>query len=73
MLKFFYSCDCVGILKERNVDVEKHRGKSAISRGKKRSSKCRLVFRASVTLASGVQEILQIASQPISCSKSLLC
>ncbi|KAL7635213.1 UNVERIFIED_CONTAM: hypothetical protein RMT77_014200 [Armadillidium vulgare] len=62
------SCDCVGILKERNVDVEQ-RMKSFVTRGKKKSTKCRLVFRTKVTLKSGVQEILQVVSQPISCTQ----
>ncbi|KAG0722371.1 Nuclear factor of activated T-cells 5 [Chionoecetes opilio] len=62
------SCDCVGILKERNVDVE-HRFKAVMSRGRKKSTKCRLVFRAFVTLPSGVQEVLQVVSQPIACTQ----
>ncbi|KAB7499036.1 Nuclear factor of activated T-cells 5 [Armadillidium nasatum] len=62
------SCDCVGILKERNVDVEQ-RMKSFVTRGKKKSTKCRLVFRTKVTLKSGAQEILQVVSQPISCTQ----
>merc|ERR1712106_50996 len=62
------SCDCVGILKERNVDVE-HRFKAVVSRGRKKSTKCRLVFRATVTLTNGLQETLQIVSDPISCTQ----
>ncbi|KAF2363668.1 Rel domain (RHD) DNA-binding domain, partial [Trinorchestia longiramus] len=68
-------CDCVGILKERCVDVEHRRknksnGGSSTSSGKSRkTTKCRLVFRAIVQLANGATEILQIASQPISCTQ----
>ncbi|XP_045604319.1 nuclear factor of activated T-cells 5 isoform X2 [Procambarus clarkii] len=62
------SCDCVGILKERNVDVE-HRFKAAVSRGRKKSTKCRLVFRTFVTLKNGAQETLQVVSQPIACTQ----
>lgn len=62
------SCDCVGILKERNVDVE-HRFKAVMSRGRKKSTKCRLVFRTFITLPSGAQEVLQVVSQPIACSE----
>ncbi|KAK3877246.1 hypothetical protein Pcinc_018045 [Petrolisthes cinctipes] len=62
------SCDCVGILKERNVDVE-HRFNTAVSRGRKKSTKCRLVFRTFVTLPSGVIETLQVVSQPIACTQ----
>ncbi|XP_042234247.1 nuclear factor of activated T-cells 5-like isoform X1 [Homarus americanus] len=62
------SCDCVGILKERNVDVE-HRFKAAVSRGRKKSTKCRLVFRTFVTLTNGTRETLQVVSQPIACTQ----
>ncbi|XP_076060538.1 uncharacterized protein LOC143036737 isoform X2 [Oratosquilla oratoria] len=62
------SCDCVGILKERNVDVE-HRFKAVVSRARKKSTKCRMVFRTSITLANGTQETLQIVSEPISCTQ----
>lgn len=65
------SCDCVGILKERNVDVE-HRFKAVMSRGRKKSTKCRLVFRTFVTLPNGTQEVLQVVSQPIACSKYIV-
>ncbi|XP_071528629.1 uncharacterized protein [Panulirus ornatus] len=62
------SCDCVGILKERNVDVE-HRFKAAVSRGRKKSTKCRLVFRTFITNSKGTQETLQVVSQPIACTQ----
>lgn len=63
--------DCVGILKERNVDVEqkltRYKARSE-SEGfvavptKKRSTRCRLVFRAQIPDSS---EILQVVSSPI--------
>lgn len=69
------SCDCVGILKERNVDVEKRLVRYGGTRNKKRSTKCRLVFR--VCLPSQLapdgttipSEILQVASAPILCTQ----
>ena len=64
------SCDCVGILKERNVDVEQRFKEAASRSGRKKSTKCRLVFRAAVTNARGLQETLQVVSQPIACSES---
>lgn len=69
------SCDCVGILKERNVDVEKRLVRYGGTRNKKRSTKCRLVFRV-VLPAQRAQdsgglpsEILQVASAPILCTQ----
>ena len=53
-------CDCVGILKERHSDIE---GKMEVQKmrtnWKKKSTKCRMVFRTEVELASGKTEILQ--------------
>ena len=68
-----YSCDCVGILKERHVDVEQRRGQYIGPCGGKnrRTTKCRLVFRATVKTEEGNIETLQVVSQPISCSKYL--
>ncbi|OQR72582.1 hypothetical protein BIW11_03745, partial [Tropilaelaps mercedesae] len=68
--------DCVGILKERNVDVEKRLARygnllplTALAENatssKKRSTRCRLIFR--VTLDSG--ETLQAASAPVLCTQ----
>ena len=63
--------DCVGILKERNVDVEQKLTRfKARSEGdqsvtiptKKRSTRCRLVFRAQIPETN---EILQVVSSPI--------
>lgn len=63
------TCDCVGILKERNVDVE-HRFPEQLSpRSKKKSTKCRMVFRTTITNDDGSTETLQVSSQPIVCSK----
>ncbi|KAF5274957.1 hypothetical protein FQR65_LT04299 [Abscondita terminalis] len=63
------TCDCVGILKERNVDVE-HRFPDQIgSRSKKKSTRCRMVFRTTITHDSGVIETLQVCSQPIVCTQ----
>ena len=63
--------DCVGILKERNVDVEqkltqyKNRsGKDELVAipTKKRSTRCRLVFRAQIPETN---EMLEVVSSPI--------
>uniref|UniRef100_A0A182N093 Nuclear factor of activated T-cells 5 n=1 Tax=Anopheles dirus TaxID=7168 RepID=A0A182N093_9DIPT len=64
------TCDCVGILKERNVDVE-HRfpDQTADSRTKKKSTRCRMVFRTVVTGDDGLEEMLQVCSQPIICTQ----
>lgn len=77
------TCDCVGILKERNVDVE-HRfgealggatagsvgaGAAHISRGKKKSTRCRMVFRTDIVNAAGHQETLQVCSTQIICTQ----
>ncbi|KAK7083646.1 Nuclear factor of activated T-cells 5, partial [Halocaridina rubra] len=56
------------ILKERNVDVE-HRFKAVVSRGRKKSTKCRLVFRTFITMPDGTQETLQVVSRPIACTQ----
>lgn len=63
------TCDCVGILKERNVDVEHRFPDQLGSRTKKKSTRCRMVFRTVITHDDGVQETLQVCSQPIVCSK----
>ncbi|XP_023219233.1 uncharacterized protein LOC111621358 isoform X1 [Centruroides sculpturatus] len=62
------SCDCIGILKERNVDVEQRLANYGGTRSKKRSTRCRLIFRVAVPLPDGV-EILQVASAPIICTQ----
>ena len=64
-------CDCVGILKERNVDVEHRLGRdhslaSTVTRNKKKSTKCRMVFRAQIGDST---EIVQICSNTITCTQ----
>lgn len=63
------TCDCVGILKERNVDVEHRFPDQLGNRSKKKSTRCRMIFRTMITLDDGTQETLQVGSQPIVCSK----
>ncbi|KAK7590697.1 hypothetical protein V9T40_002310 [Parthenolecanium corni] len=63
------TCDCVGILKERNVDVEHRFPEECSTRSKKKSTRCRMVFRAVITNDDGTSETLQVASQPIACTQ----
>uniref|UniRef100_A0A8D9DVB3 Nuclear factor of activated T-cells 5 n=1 Tax=Cacopsylla melanoneura TaxID=428564 RepID=A0A8D9DVB3_9HEMI len=64
------TCDCVGILKERNVDVEQRFPDESTARSKKKSTRCRMVFRTTITnLVTGETEMLQVASQPIVCTQ----
>ncbi|XP_011299128.1 nuclear factor of activated T-cells 5 isoform X2 [Fopius arisanus] len=66
------TCDCVGILKERNVDVEHRFPQEAgmlQGRSKKKSTKCRMVFRTTITHTDGTTETLQVCSQPIVCTQ----
>ncbi|KAK9687486.1 Rel homology dimerization domain [Popillia japonica] len=63
------TCDCVGILKERNVDVEHRFPDQQGSRSKKKSTRCRMVFRATITHDDGIQETLQVCSHPIVCTQ----
>ncbi|XP_046999317.1 nuclear factor of activated T-cells 5-like isoform X1 [Schistocerca americana] len=63
------TCDCVGILKERNVDVEHRFPEQSGTRNKKKSTRCRMVFRTTITHDDGSTEILQTASQPIVCTQ----
>lgn len=69
MLYWCCRCDCVGILKERNVDVEHRFPDQTTSRSKKKSTRCRMVFRATIVNDDGTPEVLQVTSQPIVCSK----
>lgn len=67
-------CDCVGILKERNVDVEHRLGRNhtlaaSVTRNKKKSTKCRIIFRAKVNEDSEHPEVLQICSNTITCTQ----
>eukprot|EP00091_Calanus_sinicus_P003072 TRINITY_DN13220_c0_g1_i1.p2 TRINITY_DN13220_c0_g1~~TRINITY_DN13220_c0_g1_i1.p2 ORF type:complete len:119 (-),score=14.59 TRINITY_DN13220_c0_g1_i1:92-448(-) len=63
-------CDCVGILKERFADVEarfpKHKN---WKNSKKKSTKCRIVFRATVENMRGEPESLQVVSDVINCTQ----
>lgn len=63
------TCDCVGILKERNVDVEHRFPDQLGNRPKKKSTKCRMIFRTTITLDDGSKETLQVCSQPIVCTQ----
>ncbi|XP_018574169.1 nuclear factor of activated T-cells 5 isoform X2 [Anoplophora glabripennis] len=63
------TCDCVGILKERNVDVEHRFPDQLGNRSKKKSTRCRMIFRTTITLDNGTQETLQACSQPIVCTQ----
>lgn len=67
-------CDCVGILKERNVDVEHRLGRNhtlaaSVTRNKKKSTKCRMVFRAKIHADDDIPEVLQICSNTITCTQ----
>jgi hypothetical protein len=63
-------CDCVGILKERFADVEarfpKHKN---WKNSKKKSTKCRIVFRTTVENMRGELESLQVVSDIINCTQ----
>lgn len=72
-LCLLYSCDCVGILKERNVDVEHRFPDQSGARNKKKSTRCRMVFRTTIAHDDGSTEVLQTTSQPIVCSKREIC
>uniref|UniRef100_A0A182UN35 Nuclear factor of activated T-cells 5 n=1 Tax=Anopheles merus TaxID=30066 RepID=A0A182UN35_ANOME len=63
------TCDCVGILKERNVDVEYRFPDQTASRTKKKSTRCRMVFRTTITGEDGATETLQVSSHQIICTQ----
>ncbi|XP_066138604.1 nuclear factor of activated T-cells 5 isoform X2 [Euwallacea fornicatus] len=63
------TCDCVGILKERNVDVEHRFPEQLGNRSKKKSTRCRMIFRTTITHDNGSTETLQVCSQPIVCTQ----
>uniref|UniRef100_A0A182YQ42 Nuclear factor of activated T-cells 5 n=1 Tax=Anopheles stephensi TaxID=30069 RepID=A0A182YQ42_ANOST len=63
------TCDCVGILKERNVDVEYRFPDQTASRTKKKSTRCRMVFRTTIVGDDGTTELLQVPSQQIICTQ----
>lgn len=54
---------------ERNVDVEHRFPDQMAPRSKKKSTRCRMVFRTQLTLDDGTTETLQICSQQIICSE----
>ncbi|XP_043203690.1 nuclear factor of activated T-cells 5-like [Amphibalanus amphitrite] len=77
-------CDCLGILKQRNVDIESRvaaaggaAAASAVAAGGRRptvrkgarTTSCRLVFRVTVLNGHGRVETLQIASRSIVCTQ----
>ena len=63
-------CDCVGILKERHSDIESKMTKQKLrTNWKKKSTKCRMVFRTEIELSNGKTEILQAVSELISCTQ----
>lgn len=63
------SCDCVGILKERNVDVEQRFPFHHAAQSRKKSTKCRMIFRTTIVNQLGVEETLQVSSLPILCTQ----
>jgi len=58
-------------LQERNVDVEHRFPDQLGNRSKKKSTRCRMIFRTTITHDNGNTETLQVCSQPIVCSKYL--
>ncbi|KAI8427419.1 hypothetical protein MSG28_001965 [Choristoneura fumiferana] len=70
---------CRGMLRirgaqERNVDVEHRFGElggpaAHVSRGKKKSTRCRMVFRTEIVNAEGQTETLQVCSTQIICTQ----
>ncbi|XP_065365994.1 nuclear factor of activated T-cells 5 isoform X5 [Calliphora vicina] len=63
------TCDCVGILKERNVDVEHRFPEHLAQKNKKKSTRCRMVFRTQLAHDDGTVETLQVCSNPIICTQ----
>jgi hypothetical protein len=63
-------CDCVGILKERFVDIEaRFPNENSCKSSKKKSTKCRMVFRTVVENRDGQLETLQVVSDVINCTQ----
>ena len=62
-------CDCVGILKERHSDIEVKVPTNKRLNWKKKTTKCRLVYRVDVELDDGSHEVLQIVTDTISCTQ----
>ncbi|XP_059476507.1 nuclear factor of activated T-cells 5 [Neocloeon triangulifer] len=67
--QFTIICDCVGILKQRNVDVAQRVENACAQKSRKKSTRCRLVFRTQVELPNGMTETLQVLSNPIACTQ----
>ncbi|XP_063707762.1 nuclear factor of activated T-cells 5 isoform X2 [Culicoides brevitarsis] len=63
------TCDCIGILKERNVDVELRFPDQQTPKSKKKSTRCRMVFKTEIINDDGEKESLFICSQPIVCTQ----
>lgn len=61
-------CDCVGILKERQSDIQlkKPQQKQRVN-WKQKTTCCRMVFRTEIENDDGEIEILQVVSDPIDC------
>uniref|UniRef100_T1ISA8 Nuclear factor of activated T-cells 5 n=1 Tax=Strigamia maritima TaxID=126957 RepID=T1ISA8_STRMM len=63
------SCDCIGILKERNVDVEQRLPYFNMTRAKKKNTRCRMIFRVDLPVSELGVDTLQTASSPILCTQ----
>ena len=61
-------CDCVGILKERHSDIEGKVPPNKRVNWKKKTTKCRIVFRTEIEV-DGTVEILQAVTDTISCTQ----
>jgi hypothetical protein len=62
-------CDCVGILKERHSDIEGKVPPTKRVNWKKKTTKCRLVFRTEIENDNGQFETLQVVTDTISCTQ----
>ena len=63
-------CDCVGILKERHSDIESKMPKQTRrTNWRKKTTKCRIVFRTEIENCEGDMEVLQAVSDSISCTQ----
>ena len=64
-------CDCVGILKERHSDIEGKVPPNKRVNWKKKTTKCRIVFRVELEPEPGSEkkEILQAVTDTISCTQ----
>ena len=62
-------CDCVGILKERHSDIEGKIPPNRRVNWKKKTTKCRLVYRTEIENSKGQREILQIVTETICCTQ----